>query len=1074
MAAVLEWRAEVATRDLLNRLVDAPLLFGLEARGVTQSFHRDTYFDTPDWSLRQRAVTCRFRVRLDDRRLLRLETTARFEGAVPVVVPQRFEAEVAELEGVRALGGDSEPARRLRALIDPSRLVAKVELETERRVRHTRPGWFTRGEFELCYDVVTVRGQTVSGAFQELKVRWLRRGRPSLDALTDELQQRFGLRPLLVGKLDRAVRVLRDVEGVELARAVAGAREVAVIAIREGRLALTLADGALVLPVGPGSGESACRHLLEEAFGSGKAQIQLLGTAPSTPTRPLLEVWLARRVERPEEAPTLQWVPLEEVVARVGSPLLREPRTLAGLTVAARSDLVSEWPTAASGGAASDPATRPRDGRPTVGGRPEPDRASTRLPVPGERAARPPEQFLNAELSWLEFGARLLALAEDPAVPLLERVRFLAIFSSNLDEFVMVHLGALKAAAAAGTLELSDDGLTPQEQLNVSALRLRPLVERQTRCLRDLCLPELAAHGIRILGWSDLGEADRDRLRQYFAEQIFPVLTPQAITRAPGHTFPLVPNLHLSLAVLVRDVQSGASHFVYLRVPEGLPRFVPLPDSRDFVPLEAVIGANLDTLYPGREVRATHGFRVTRSADLALDERGVVSLPAALQQYASRRPYGVAIRVEVERDMSAGMRDLLLRELQFEEPDRVSLIGPGDIYDVDGLLDLSALGELADLPIPELHYPAFRGRAPFPAGRAVLASIAERDFLVHHPYDSFDRTVARFLSEAADDPATVAIKSTLYRAGASSEILDALLRAARAGKEVFVFVEVKARFDEERNIEWLHKLEEAGVRVVSGLVGFKTHVKAALVVRREGGMLKRFVHIGTGNYNAATALRYTDVGLLTADEALGADLNDLFNELSGSSAPPGAPYRRLLVAPAHMLARFLALIDGEAEHVRAGRAGRVRVKLNGLTDPDIIAALYSASAAGVEIDLLVRGICALRPGVAGLSDRIRVVSGAGRFLEHARIYHFGNGGDDAYYLGSADWRPRNLRRRVELVTPVTDRECRQRLDEILTTELNDPTAWDLDGDGAYHRRSTAASGGGGSAQQQFLARACAG
>ena len=1072
MAGAPEWRAEVATGDLLSQVVGAPLLFGLRAGGVTQSFHRDTYFDPADWSLRRRAVTCRFRVRLDDRRLLRLETTARFDGAVPTVLPQRFETDVAELEGVAALAGQSEPARRLRALIDPSHLVARVELEVDRRVRLTQPGWFTRGEFELVYDVVTVRGQALSGAFQELKIRWLRRGRPSLAALTDELQQRFGLRPLLVGKLDRALRVLRDLESAELARAVAGAREVAVIAIRDGRVAMPLVEGSLVLPVSPGSGEPAWRHVLRAVFGSRDAQVHLLGTAPSAPTRPLLEVWLARRVEPTEEIPTLQWVPLEDVVARAGSPLLREPRTLAALTVAARSDLVAEWPPARSAVEATGPLLPPRDGGPTVRAWTAPRREAVRFSLPGERPRRPPEQFLNAERSWLEFDARVLALAEDPTVPLLERVGFLSIFSANLDEFVMVHVGALKGANAAGTLELSDDGLTPQEQLNVCAIRLRPLLEREGRCFRDVCLPELAAHGIRILRWPDVAESRRAWLAQYFAEQIFPVLTPQAITRAPGHTFPLVPNLRLSLAVLVRDVHSGGDHFAYLRLPEGLPRFVPLPDSRDFVPLEAVIRANLDALYPGREVRATHCFRVTRSADLALDERTVASLPLAMKQYASRRPYGAAIRVEVERDMSPAMRDLLLRELQFEEPDRVSLIGVGDVYDVDGLLDLAALRELADLPIPELRYPPFRGGTPFAAGRAVLATIAARDVLVHHPYDAFDQTVARFFSEAADDPDTVAIKLTLYRAGASSELLDALLRAAKAGKEVFVFVEVKARFDEERNIEWLAKLQEAGIRVVSGLVGFKTHAKAALVVRREAGALRRFVHIGTGNYNAATARVYTDVGLLTGDEALGADLNDLFNELSGSSVPPGSPYRRLVVAPARMLSTFLALIEREAEHVRAGRVGRVRAKLNGLTDPDIIAALYRASEAGVAIDLLVRAMCTLRPSVPGLSSRIRVVSGAGRFLEHARIYHFGNGGDDEYYLGSADWRPRNLRRRVEVATPVTDPECRQRLDEILTIELNDPTAWDLDADGAYHRRS--APSAARSAQQQFLARGCAG
>jgi len=403
------------------------------------------------------------------------------------------------------------------------------------------------------------------------------------------------------------------------------------------------------------------------------------------------------------------------------------------------------------------------------------------------------------------------------------------------------------------------------------------------------------------------------------------------------------------------------------------------------------------------------------------------------------------------------------------------------VYGVEGLLAPAGLREIAALPTPELQYPPFRGRAPLPSGVSIFSVIAEGDVLVHHPYDAFDATVERFFSEAADDPDTLAIKLTLYRAGGRSGIVDALVRAAKTGKEVFVFVEVKARFDEERNIEWAKKLEDAGIRVVYGLVRLKTHAKAALVVRREGGVVRRYVHVGTGNYNAATAALYTDLGVLTADEALGADMHDLFNELSGSSRPPGSPYRRLLVAPAQMLSRFVALIDREAEHARAGRGGRIRAKLNGLADPEIVAALYRASQAGVDVDLVVRAICTLRPGVPGLSDRIRVVSAVGRFLEHARIYHFANGGDDEYYIGSADWRRRNLRRRVEVVAPVLDPRCRARLNEILTTEVDDPAAWELDADGSYRHRDPGGGGGRGggggpperlaSAQQQFMERA---
>ena len=402
--------------------------------------------------------------------------------------------------------------------------------------------------------------------------------------------------------------------------------------------------------------------------------------------------------------------------------------------------------------------------------------------------------------------------------------------------------------------------------------------------------------------------------------------------------------------------------------------------------------------------------------------------------------------------MPQAIRDLLLRELQFDDAGEVSTLGPGDVYEATPCVDLGALRELAGLPRADLQYPPFRGRTPLPTDRPIVELLQHGDVLVHHPYDSFEATVERFFAEAADDPAVLAIKLTLYRAGGRSGIVDALQRAAATGKEVFVFVELKARFDEERNVDWARRLEEAGIHVVYGLVKLKTHCKTALVVRREGDVVRRYVHIGTGNYNAATAALYTDLGLLSADEELGADVNDLFNELSGSSRPPESPYRRLLVAPAHLLPRFLAMIDREIQHVRAGRGGRIRAKINGLSDKEIIVALYRAAQAGVEVALSVRGLCLLRPDVPGLSERIRVVSVLGRFLEHARIFQFANGGDPEYYIGSADWRPRNLRRRVEVVAPVRDSESRRRLDEILTADLEHPAAWELRSDGAYERR----------------------
>ncbi|HXF96476.1 MAG TPA: polyphosphate kinase 1, partial [Gemmatimonadales bacterium] len=616
----------------------------------------------------------------------------------------------------------------------------------------------------------------------------------------------------------------------------------------------------------------------------------------------------------------------------------------------------------------------------------------------------------------------------------------------------------------AGATESGENGLSPEEQLDAVTLRVRALLDRQARCWREVCRPALAALGIRILRWADLEPGDRDALRRYFHEHIFPILTPQAITRAPGFPFPLIPNLRLSLAVVVHDPRTGAMHFAYLKIPEQLPRFVPVPrrdgEARDFVPVEEIIRENLGLVYPGREVQSAHAFRVTRAADLELDEHQAVNLLQVVAEETKRRPYGPAVRLEVERGTPPAIRELILRELQLEDAAPGSPLGPGDVYELDPPLDLGALHELARLPLPELDYPPHHGRDPLPPDRSVFSVIAERDLLVHHPFDSFAATVERLFVEAAEDPAVLAIRLTLYRAGGRSGIVDALLRAAERGKEVFVFVELKARFDEERNVEWARRLERGGIRVVYGLVDLKTHAKAALIVRRESDGIRRYVHIGTGNYNAATAALYTDLGLLSADPALGADLHDLFNELSGSSQAPRTAFRRILVSPHFLLPRLLELIDREAEHARAGRGGRIRAKLNGLADPDVIAALYRASAAGVEADLVVRGVCTLRPGVAGLSDRIRVVSILGRFLEHARIYAFANAGAPEYFMGSADWRPRNLRRRVEVVTPVLDPGCRQRLDEILEAELSHPDAWELRSDGSYVRRSAGAASDG--------------
>lgn len=1030
-----EWRGEVPSLDLLERMVMEPLPLGLRAAPAEQTFHRDVYFDADDWTLRRRGVTCRFRVRLDDRRILTVRSLGRTEGAAVVVVPQVFEAQVPELSGEQALAGTSDPARRLRAMIEPALLAPRIEFETSRRLRRTRPRLFARAQLELLYDAVTVRRQQLSQGFQEVTVRCLREGRPDLAAVTEALQRTYGLRPLLVGKFERAERVARELDAESVARAAHGHREIALIALEQDRIALRDDHGKLSLPVASGSGEEGSRHLLRSCFGSGDAQLRYLGLAPEPGDGSVLEVWMARRVAAGDAGRTgHRWLPLHDVLERVGSPAIRDPRTLAALAVATNA------------GVLQSPGLSTTDSAPFVVESPS-------APLPQDSSSPAADQLLSEDLSTLAFNERVLELAEDPRVPLLARVRFLSILSGNIDEFIMGRVAEVARAVAAGDTKRSDDGLTPRGQLAAITLRLASLLERQARCWTTSCLPALGEHGIRVLQWAELDEEQQAGARQYFADQVFAVLTPQAITRAPGHPFPLIPGGRLCLAAVVRDPRGGALHFACVKMPEGLPRFVPLAPEL-FVPVEDVVRGSLDALYPARRVEGAYAFRVIRSGDFELDEAHAASLLQIVEEEARRRPFGSVVRVEVEHDMPQAVRELLVRELQFEEGGDVSTLGPGDLYEASSLVDFGALREIAALPHPDLQYPPFQGRAPLPSDRSIFDLLKERDVLVHHPYDAFGATVERLFTEAADDPGVVAIKLTLYRAGGRSAIVDALMRAARAGKDVFVFVELKARYDEERNVDWARKLEEAGVNVVHGLVQLKTHCKTALVVRREAGLVRRYAHIGTGNYNPATAALYTDLGLLTAAEDFGADLNDLFNELSGSSRAPQSPYRRLLVAPTHLLARFLELIDRETQHVRAGRAGRIRVKLNGLADTEIILALYRAAQAGVEIEICCRGLCRLRPGVPGLSERIRVVSVLGRFLEHARIFHFANGGDPEYYLGSADWRPRNLRRRVEVVAPVLQADCRRQLDDILTAELADSTAWELGPDGHYARRGS--------------------
>ncbi|WP_156754111.1 RNA degradosome polyphosphate kinase [Actinokineospora pegani] len=657
----------------------------------------------------------------------------------------------------------------------------------------------------------------------------------------------------------------------------------------------------------------------------------------------------------------------------------------------------------------------------------------------------PDDRYFNRELSWLDFNARVLALAEDSSQPLLERAKFLAIYASNLDEFYMVRVAGLKRRNETGLSVRSADGLTPREQLAQISSRNRELVAQHSKTFQERVRPELAERGIRISTWSELTDAERERLSKYFRDQVFPVLTPLAVD--PAHPFPYISGLSLNLAVTVRDPEGGTERFARVKVPDNVPRLVPIDRSADeqvaiFLPLEELIAAHLGSLFTGMEVSEVHAFRVTRNADLEVEEDRDEDLLQALERELAQRRFGPSVRLEVSDDMSEHMLELLLRELE---------VHPNDVVVVQGLLDLTFLWqvygvdrkELKDPPFVPATHPAFGERE---TPKSVFSTLRDGDVLVHHPYDSFSTSVQRFIEQAASDPHVLAIKQTLYRTSGDSPIIDALIDAAEAGKQVVALVELKARFDEQANIKWARALEKAGVHVVYGLVGLKTHCKTALVVRQEGSTIRRYCHIGTGNYNPKTARLYEDVGLLTADPAVCADLTDLFNVLTGYARQD--EYRSLLVAPYGVRRGIVERIENEIEHKRAGRAAHVLIKVNSLVDEQVIDALYRASQAGVAVDVVVRGICALKPGLPGLSENIRVRSILGRFLEHSRVFVFRGAGE--HWIGSADMMHRNLDRRVEVQVRVADPKLTRQLDDMFDSALDPATrCWVLTAKGDW-------------------------
>ncbi|MEO0014500.1 MAG: polyphosphate kinase [Cyanobacteriota bacterium] len=675
-----------------------------------------------------------------------------------------------------------------------------------------------------------------------------------------------------------------------------------------------------------------------------------------------------------------------------------------------------------------------------------------------------PQYYFNRELSWLEFNRRVLAEALDERTPLLERLKFLAIFSSNLDEFFMVRIAALKKQVAAGVSKLSMDGRTAQQQLEAIAKVLTPMFQELHRHFEKVLKKSLVKSGIHLLNYVDLNQEQRAYINSYFEDYIFPVLTPLAVD--PSHPFPYISNLSLNLAVVLKDPQSDRELFARVKVPKVLPRFVTFPEELrqkyrgnsgvwTGVPIEQILTHNLEYLFPGMNILESYAFRVTRNADLSVEEDEADDLLLAIEQeLQKRRIGGSSVRLEVEASIPAELRSTIMQELSLEE---------NDVYDVDGLLSLGDLMSFLSLPLSDLKDKPWNSVLPSRLSRLqeegestgegenFFSVIRNGDLLVHHPYHSFSNTVLRFVTEAAYDPNVLAIKITLYRTSGDSPIVKALIAAAQNDKQVVALVELKARFDEENNILWAKKLENSGVHVVYGVAGLKTHTKITLVVRQEKEKIRRYVHIGTGNYNPKTAKLYTDLSLFSCREDLGADLTDLFNFLTGYSRQKS--YRKLLVAPVNLRERMIEMINREAENCRQGKTGRIVVKMNSLVDQPVIQALYEAAQAGVEIDLIIRGICCLRPGLPKISENIRVISIIGRFLEHSRIFYFHNNGEEEIYIGSADWMTRNLSRRVEAVTPIESPEIFRDLQEILGVMLADNRkAWELQSDGSFIQR----------------------
>ena len=994
---------------------------------------RDTYFDTADGALLEREMTLRIRSEARGHQVLKLSIN-REVSLQGVVELETFETPM--VQGLyQTLAGDSEIAARVRQVLEPAALRPQAAMDIDRETRELKSGRFGRATHRIAFDEVIAHAPGAAREFQEITLIELTSGKVTLEELGDRLREEHGF---MADGLD----TIRRVHG-----SLVSSNQVALMLTRAEEVALVEGAQGLTLPTSRGSGEEIAREYLADVTGvdASGADLDLVGFAAAKKGGSDLEVWL-HELSAAARPSGFIWMPVLELMQRLGAPTLRDPGLIATMLMLVRSEigeriLADVQP---SGAAPRELPLEPReDGL-----------------APGKGG----DDYLDLELSILDFNQRVLELAEDESIPLLERFRFLSIFSSNLDEFFVVRTGRLKEEVAKGNGDGYED-LSAEQLLDLIAVRVRALLARQYACYRRALEPALADRGVEIVAWENLDESAQSKLRERFTEEIFPLITPLSMSSGPGRSFPRLISLGLALAVSLRRGAEGKAELGYVPIPEDVDRFMAVPGSTSVIPVERVIAANVDQLFSSAEVGRAYAFRATRVGDVDIDEDSSGSLLLDVQDEVEARPFKPIIRLEVEDRMPREVRAFILNSIRDGQTTDGATVDTTDVYELPGLVDLTGVADLCDLEVADGLFPPYTAHPLLEGNGSIFDVLAAGDVLCHHPFHDFEATVGRFLNEAARDPDVVAIKLTLYRTGRRSPVMDALMEALSQGKDVSVFVELKARFDEESNIHWTKRLADEGARVVYGVVGFKTHAKTALVIRREADGIRRYVHIGTGNYNAATARFYTDLGLMSADPDLGADLNDFFNELTGGAGPPEKQFRRLLVAPHSLVQGIERMTRREIANAEAGRTARIQAKLNGLAARKVVKLLYEASRKGVRVDLIVRSICTLRPGVPGLSDNVHVSSILGRFLEHSRIYYFENAGQGEYFIGSADWRARNLRRRVEVVTPVDDAAGRRLLRAVFQTQLDDPRAWRLRADGAFER----ARGDGPDSQHRFMA-----